>query len=152
MPRKDIKNYWQVINHMKVWFIWYNTIGFLPSCSSVYTTICIKHMATYKMQRQKSRWKLYKNAACHLEQILEAKPHKTAATQSLASYLTNHSLNTNKTCRVLLKKQRWTHKWHFLMGSSTWTCQCWSTSKDLLKSPLCWHKMQSRRPSRTNGL
>ena len=85
-------------------------MGFLSSCSYVHTTIWMHHIDTNKMHREKATWELHKNDACHLEQILEVKPHKTAAVSPLTSHLTNHRNKTNKTCRILLEKQEQTHK------------------------------------------
>ena len=34
-------------------------------------------------------------------------------------------------CWALLEKQGWTHQWHSLMDSCSWTCQCCPTSKNL---------------------
>ena len=53
-----------------------------------------------------ARQELHKNAACCLEQILEATPHKTAAIRPSTSHLTNHPSKTNKTWRALLEKWR----------------------------------------------
>ena len=64
------------------------------------------NMVTNKIQQEKTGWKLHKNAVCYLEQILEVTLHKTATVWPTASYLTNHSSKMNKSCGILLEKQR----------------------------------------------
>ena len=76
-------------------------------------------------------WEFHKNATWCFEQILEATPHKTAATRPLTSHLKNHSSKTNKTCRILLEKQGWTYKRRSSMNPYIGTRQCWPTSKNL---------------------
>ena len=84
------------------------------------------------MQKEKVRWELHKNAACCLEQILEAAPHKTAAVQPLTTYFINYSSKMNKICGALLEKQEQTHKWNCLMDSYTWSA---NTSMSMWRSP-----------------
>ena len=102
---------------------------FFSSCSRVHTTLWMHHMDTNKTERN-AIWELHKNAACGFEEILEATPHKRVAVQTHAFHLTNPLSKTTKTCRVLLEKQGWTHKWNFLMNPSTLICQYWLTHKD----------------------
>ena len=59
---------------------------------------------TNKRHEEKAKWKLHKNAAHYLEQILEETPRKTSAVRPPASHLTNHSSQMKKTCEALLKK------------------------------------------------
>ena len=47
-------------------------------------------------------------------------------------FLTNHSSKTNKICATLLEKQGRS----LFIDSCTWTCHCWSTSKDLYISSV----------------
>ena len=79
---------------------------------------------------------------------LEATPYKIVAVWPLASYLKPFKMNM--TCQALMKKQGQTHKWHSLMDSCTWTCQCWPTCKDLFTSVLYRHRMLSRWPPRSD--
>ena len=58
----------------------------------------------YEMQGEKARWKLYRNATCIFEKILEATALKTAAAHPLTSHLTNHWSRMNKTYETLLMK------------------------------------------------
>ena len=57
-----------------------------------------------KKFREKAQWELHKNAACYLEQILEATSHKTAAVWPPTSHLTNDLSKMNKICWALLEK------------------------------------------------
>ena len=80
-------------------------MAFLPSYNCAHTTIWMHHVDINKMHRKKARWKLHKIVECSLEQILQACPYQTAAVWPLASNLTNHSSDMNKTCETLLEKQ-----------------------------------------------
>ena len=40
----------------------------------------------------------------------------------------------NLICGTLLEKQRQNHKWHSLIDSFTWSCDCWLTSKNFNRS------------------
>ena len=143
----SVKCYWQIINHMEIWPIWWNKAGVLPSCSYFHITIWVHHIDANKTHWEKANWELHKNATCYFEQILEAIPCKTEAVRSPISHLTNHPSKTNKIYGALLEKQGWTHKWCSLIDSYIWTYQCSRTSKDLLTSAPCRHRMQPRRPA-----
>ena len=67
--------------------------------------------------REKAQWELHMNAACYFEQIQEPTAHKTAAVQSPASHLTNHSSKANKICGTLLEKPERVYKQRCLMDS-----------------------------------
>ena len=83
------------------------------------------HIDVNKIHREKTTWKLHKNAVCYIERILEIAPHKTAAVQPLGSHLRNHSSKTNKTRGALLKKQGRTHKRRSFIDPCIWMCdQC----------------------------
>ena len=56
----------------------------------------------------------------------------STAVRPLTSYLKNHPCKTNETCGTQLETQRRTHKWHYSIDHNSWTCQCWSTSKNFL--------------------
>ena len=60
-----------------------------------------------------------------------------------ATYLPsqNYLIKTNKTCEALLEKHGRAHKWRSSIDSYTWTCQCYSTSKNVFTSALCRHWM-----------
>ena len=137
---------WNAIDWLLV--IWKSNLFDKIKRDFFHITVWMHHIDTNKMHGEKARWKLCKNAAYCLEQILEAAPHKTATVWSPTSYLTNHLSKTNKTCETLLEKQRQTHKWRFLMDSYTYTVL---TSKDLLTSTLCRHRMQPRGSARSDG-
>ena len=68
-----------------------------------------------------------------------------------ATYLPSHKPSkTNKTCWAQLEKKEQAHKQCSLMDSYTWTHQYWLTSKDLHTSALCGHRMQFRRPAKSD--
>ena len=73
----------------------------------------------------------HKNAACCLEQILEATHHKTAVCTATNLPSTNHPSKTNKTCEALPEKQGRTDKRRSLTDFCTWTPQFWPSCKDL---------------------
>ena len=60
------------------------------------TDIC-HHLDSNETHGQKTKWELQKNTTCCFEQILEATPYKTGTAWLLASYLTNHLRDTDKT-------------------------------------------------------
>ena len=52
---------------------------FLPNSGRVYTTVGMHYMDANKTDGEKAWRQLHKNAASHIEQVLEAAPHKAAA-------------------------------------------------------------------------
>ena len=113
---------------MDIWSVQLNKMGFLPSCSCIHVTIWMHHMEASKMQREKARWELHKNAACCPEQITEIAPHKTAVVWPPTPHLTNYSNRKHKTYK---EKQVRTQKWCCLMDSYTQMYKCWPNGKDL---------------------
>ena len=103
-------------------------------------------MECLEVNGEKARWGLHKNTV--LSKILEAKLYKSAALRPLTSYLTNLVSKTNKTCWAWPEKKGRTQTQRSLKYSPTW--MCWSTSKGLHISTLCWHWMQSRRPAESD--
>ena len=67
-------------------------------------------MDANKMNRDKAKRELHKNAQSDFEQILEAALHEIRVVRPFTSYLKNHPLRMNKTCWTLLQKQGQTHK------------------------------------------
>ena len=59
-------------------------------------------MDTNKIQRVEAIRELHKNAACCLEQIREAAPHKAVVVRPLVFHLTNQSSKMNDTSGALL--------------------------------------------------
>ena len=55
------------------------------------TTIWVHYMDANKTAGEEARRQLHKNAACNLEQVLAATPHKTPTVRPPASYLENYS-------------------------------------------------------------
>ena len=53
-------------------------MGFLPSCSSVSTTVWLHYLDFNKMFGEKARCELQKDAVGCYQQILKAAPYKTA--------------------------------------------------------------------------
>ena len=51
----------------------------------------VHYMDANKMAGEEARRQLYKNAACNLEQVLVATPHKTPTERPPASYHENYS-------------------------------------------------------------
>ena len=108
-----------------------NKAQFFPSCGRVNTTIWMHHMKTDTAYREKARQQLHKNATSYTEEILEVISNKTADVGPLTSHLNNHTNKTNKTCRTLLEKKGWTHKWLSSMDHFRRTSRCWTTSQNL---------------------
>ena len=87
-------------------------------------------------------WKLYKNAICCFELILEASHNKTLAVRTLTFHLTNYPSKTNKTCCTLLEK--WMRSnWRYSHGplrtsvsqpAITYIHQLWMQSRGLARS------------------
>ena len=71
-----------------------------------------------------ARWEQYKNAACYLEQILEAAPYKTAAVQPLTSHLTRH-MGTIQECCMLF----WTNPGSSILQNSSCTATYFPSHK-----------------------
>ena len=112
-PSKGVNCYWQVIDLM----VWKSDLSdkikwdfFQAVAVSILLYGCTTLMLKKKMLREKTWWKLFKNATRCFELILEAKPYKTEAVRPLTSHLKNHPSKVNKTCRTLLEKQGQTHK------------------------------------------
>ena len=59
---------------------------FLPGSSRIDTAIWVHYMDANKMAGEEDRRQLHKNAACNLEQVLAATPHKTPTVRPPASY------------------------------------------------------------------
>ena len=55
-------------------------MGILPSGSCVSIIVWLHHVNFNKALKEKDRWELHKDVQCCFEQILEAAPHKAAAT------------------------------------------------------------------------
>ena len=102
-------------------------------------SLWIHDMEANKMHREKARWELHQNSTSYIEQILETTQHKTIAIRPLTSHLKNYPSKTNKTCRTLLKKQRWAHK-TFLYGPLYMDMPVWPTSKNLFTCRERWMK------------
>ena len=62
-----------------------------------------------------------KNVVSCIEQVLAAKPHKTAAVRPPITRQKNYQSYTNQTCGTLLEKYRRTHKRHTPVDPFTWT-------------------------------
>ena len=67
------------------------------------TAIWLHYMDANKTAGKEARRQLHKNAACNLEQVLAATPHKTPTVRPPAPYHENYSSSTNQTCRTLLE-------------------------------------------------
>ena len=59
-------------------------------------------------------------AASNSEQVLEATPNKAAAIRPPTTHHENYQSLTKQTCRTLLEKQGWAHKWCSPMEPLTW--------------------------------
>ena len=139
--------YWEVIDHMEIWSIWWNKMEFLLH---VHTTVWVHLMATNKTHRKK--------LDVNYTRILQAVLNKSWKQHTPKQQLYSHLSPISQTIQV-----RWTrhvrHCWRskdeltamFFMESYTWTCQCWPTINDLHTSALCRYRMQTRRPARSDG-
>ena len=58
-PSEGMECYWQLISHMETWFLWWNKMGFLPTCGNVNTTVEIHPLDVSEMHGEKARWELY---------------------------------------------------------------------------------------------
>ena len=63
---------------------------FLPGSCHIDTAIWVYYMDANKTAGEKARRQLHKNAACNLEQVLAAAPHKTPTVRPPASYHENY--------------------------------------------------------------
>ena len=68
----------------------YNETQFLPGSDRIDTAIWMHHMDSNKTAGEEARWQLHKNAACNLEQVLAATPHKTPTVRPPASHHENY--------------------------------------------------------------
>ena len=130
---------YHAIGHMEIWFLWRNKTRFIPSCSCVHTTVWMHHMDVNNTNREKARWELRKNTACYLEQDLEAVFLQAAVVRPPASYLTNHSSKTKKTCRAQRENQERANKRCSLLAD-----------QQILTSTPSKDNMLSRRPFRSD--
>ena len=64
---------------------------FLPGSGHIDTAIWVHYMDANKTAGEEARRQLHKNAACNLEQVLAATPHKTPTVRPPASYHENYS-------------------------------------------------------------
>ena len=142
--------YWVIKNVVfltEIGSLWWNKTEFLPKCGCVDTTVWMYCLYTDETNWEKARLELHKTAVCCLEQILGVVAYKTAAVRPLTSHPTNHPNKTSKTYWALLLRRGRTHKRCSLMNSYTRAHQCCSTRKDLYRSALCGHWMQSMGPA-----
>ena len=68
-----------------------NETQFLPCSGHIDTAIWLHYMDANKTAGEEARRQLHKNAACNLEQVLAATPHKTPTVRPPASYHENYS-------------------------------------------------------------
>ena len=64
---------------------------FLPGSDHIDTAIWVHYMDANKTAGEEARRQLHKNAACNLEQVLAATPHKTPTVRPPAPYHENYS-------------------------------------------------------------
>ena len=67
---------WTAIDRLSV--IWKSNLTDKLKCSFFQAAV-VYHIYANKMYEEKAWWQLHKNAVSHMEQFLEATPHKTAA-------------------------------------------------------------------------
>ena len=80
----------------------YTTATPSPSSSGGIITGWLHYIDANKTHWEKAKWKLCKNAAYCLEQIMEAMPYKMVAVWSPTSHLTNHPSKNKLISNVLL--------------------------------------------------
>ena len=68
-----------------------NETQFLPGSGRIDTAIWMHNIDSNKTSGEETRQQLHKNAACNLEQILAATPHKIPTVRPPASYYENYS-------------------------------------------------------------
>ena len=78
------------------------------SCRYCYMDALHRH---YKTDGEKAWRQLHKNAASFIEQVLQATPHKAAPVRPPTTDRENYPSQTNQTCRTLLEKLGWAHRW-----------------------------------------
>ena len=84
--------HWQVIDHMKIWTIRWNTAGFLLGYSCIQTTVWMHHINVNKIRSEKARWERYKNAiGCP-----ESNIHKIAAVRPPISHLKSNPIKRTR--------------------------------------------------------
>ena len=65
--------------------------SFFQAVGHIDTAIRVHYMDANKTAGEEARRQLHKNAACNLEQVLAATPHKTPTVRPPASYHENYS-------------------------------------------------------------
>ena len=85
---------WTAINRLSI--IWKSDLTdkmkrILPGSSHIDTAIWLHYMDANKTAGEEARRQLHKNAACNLEQVLAATPHKTPTVLPPAPYHVNYS-------------------------------------------------------------
>ena len=79
-------------------------MGFYLNTSCVGNIVWMHDLDSNEKYGEKARLELHKSVASCFEQIQVAAPHKTATLRPLASHLTNHPINTNKTRRLQMEQ------------------------------------------------
>ena len=67
----------------------------------------------------------------NIEQVLAATPHKAPTIRPPASHHKNYPSQMNQTCRILLEKQGWAHKWCTPMDPHIWLGKSRTTSSNI---------------------
>ena len=76
MPNKGLDCYWNIIDHMEIWYHRSNKTKFSPSCGN--TTVWIYLLDSNEKHGEKVVRELNENGTYCFEQVLEAIPRKTA--------------------------------------------------------------------------
>ena len=81
---------WTAINRLSI--IWKSDLtDKMKRSGHIDTAIWMHYMDSNKTAGEEARRQLHKNAACNLEQVLVATPHKTPTVRPPASYRENYS-------------------------------------------------------------
>ena len=93
-------------------------------------SFCLSPYAN-KTAGEEARRQLHKNVASNIEQVLAATSHKAPTIRPPASHPKNYPSYTNQTCRTLLEKQSWAHKWCTPMDPHIWPSKSRTTSSNI---------------------
>ena len=82
---------WTAIDYMEIRPNRLNETQFLPGNGNIDTAIWLHYLDANKTAGEEARRQLHKNAACNLEQVLAATPHKTPTVLPPGPYHENYS-------------------------------------------------------------
>ena len=148
---------WTAID--KLSFIWKSDLTNRMKCSffqAAVVSILLYGCTTWTLTKRLEK-KLDGNYTSNIEQVLEATPRKAPTRRPPTSHHENYPSLMNQTCRTLLEKKGWAHKWCTPMDPYIWpsksrmaslnihTAALWGySSEDLLEAMNDWEKWRER--------